>query len=86
MVSNGVVTGYLVDAKTGKDGTILLVDELNDASRTRAQTLADGPVFVIPVTVDTHAARLYFKGLNGVDSVRVLCERNDCSEALTPEQ
>ncbi len=82
MVSHGSVRGYLVDARKGNNGTLLLVDRIDKNIRNRSKTIADGPVFVIPAVVDMGKARAYFEGLDAVDTVRIVCERKECPKGL----
>jgi uncharacterized secreted protein with C-terminal beta-propeller domain len=84
MVASGDVRGFLVDARIGKEGTLLLVDRIDKATRNRSKTIANGPVFVVPGSVDMGQARAYFEGLKSVDTVRMICERKTCPEGLNP--
>ena len=86
MISAGVVRGYSVEGYKGKAGTMLIVDRITKDTRKRARTLSEGPIFVIPGTVDIGKARAYFEGLDTVDTVRIICEKKDCPEGLNPKK
>ena len=86
MIMAGQVKGYFVDGYKGKAGTLLVVDRITSDTRTRAPALSAGPILVIPATINIGKARAYFEGLDTVDTVRIICEKNDCPDGLNPKK
>ena len=82
MVQMDDLRGYLQrpmeDAET--TGILLVVDQLNQNSRNKAKAYTHNTVIVIDSAEAIPKAKTYLKGVNGVQTIQVICLREDCGD------
>ena len=85
MVKSGDVSGLLVDGDGSSHAVLLLVDDFDEAARTRAQMFSPAPVLAITPATEIKAAQTYLSGLPGIKGITILCHREDCPEVNLEE-
>jgi len=72
-----------VDEET--QAVLLLVDQINKEARMQTKGHPQSTVLLIDDEASLEPARIYLRGLKGVDSIRTICKRQDCTGVTDAE-
>ncbi len=78
MVEAGEIRGYLVRSDESSRGVLLLVPDLGESAQSRAKMFIGSTVLAISPPTDIGKSKAYLAGMDGIEEVTILCDREEC--------